>query len=179
MKRLAQFLRSVIPADPWQLVFLAGVVFLFICTRLPWRPSAEILMSNAIPLGLDSDTVIRNIRLVAALLYPTIFAGLVGYVTCFYPAPKPVRRILWAVILPTLVSLVFISIVIYQISRTPSSVLESQAALPFAYRWPGTNIWGLPVGFDFSIFSLLLIAVFVIRLRTGSSCFAAHVDFTS
>src|ERR1700721_2687738 len=122
MKRLAQFLRSVIPSDPWQLVFLAGVIFLFICPRLSWRPNAEIFMSKAVPVGLASESVTKSFGLVIMLLYPIIFAGLMGYATCFYPGPRPVRRILWLVFLPTLFSLVCALFVFYQNSWSPSSV---------------------------------------------------------
>jgi hypothetical protein len=43
MKRLGAFLRSVIPADPTQLIFLAGTVLLFVSPRVPWWPSRNIL----------------------------------------------------------------------------------------------------------------------------------------
>src|ERR1700689_5014584 len=101
MKHIGQFLRSVIPTDPWQLVFLAGVIFLFICPRLPWRPGAEILMSKAGPVGTPAESVTKSFGLVVVFLYPIIFAGLIGYATSFYPGSKPIRRILWLVFLPT------------------------------------------------------------------------------
>ena len=169
MKRLAQFLRSVIPSDPWQLVFLAGVIFLFICPRLSWRPNAEIFMSKAVPVGLASESVTKSFGLVIMLLYPIIFAGLMGYATCFYPGPRPVRRILWLVFLPTLFSLVCALFVFYQNSWSPSSVLESHSLIPPAFRWLRASFWKFPVGFDFCVFSLLLLAIFVIRLRSGTS----------
>jgi membrane protease YdiL (CAAX protease family) len=169
MKRLAQFVRSVLPADPWQLTFLVGVIFLFICPRLPWRPSAKILMSQAAPVGLASDAVTKSFGLVIMLLYPIIFAGLIGYATCFYPGPRPVRRILWLVFLPTLFSLVCILFVFYQNSWSHSSVLEPHSLIPPAFRWLRASFWKFPVGFDFCVFSLLLIAVFVVRLRSGTS----------
>jgi membrane protease YdiL (CAAX protease family) len=169
MKRLVQFLRSVIPADPWQLVFLAGVIFLFICPRLSWRPSAEILMSKAVPVGLASDSVTKSFGLVVMLLYPIIFAGLMGYATCFFPGPRPVRRILWLVFLPTLFSLMCTLFVFYRRSWSPSSVLEPHSLIPSAFRWLRASFWKFPVGFDFGVFSLLLIAVFVVRLRAGTS----------
>jgi membrane protease YdiL (CAAX protease family) len=170
MKRLAQFFRSVLPADPWQLVFLTGVIFLFICPRLPWRPSAEIFMSRAVvPVGPISESVTKSLALVIVLLYPALFAGLMGYATCFYPGSRPVRRILGLVLLPALFSLVCIFFVFYQISGSHSSVLESRAVLLPAYRWLWAIFWHFPAGFDFCVFSLLLIGVFVVRLRSGTS----------
>jgi len=169
MKRATQFFRSVIPADPWQLVFLTGVIFLFICPRLPWRPSAEILMSKAAPVGFVSESVTKSFGLVVILLYPIIFAGLMGYATCFYPGPRPVRRIRWFVFLPTLFSLACILFFFYQNSGSPSSVLEPHSLIPPAFQWLRASFWHFPVGFDFCVFSLLLLAIFVIRLRSGIS----------
>jgi uncharacterized PurR-regulated membrane protein YhhQ (DUF165 family) len=169
MKRLVQFLRSVLPADPWQLAFLVGVIFLFICPRLSWRPSPEILMSKAVPAGFASESVTRSFGLVVMLLYPIIFAGLMGYATCFYPGPRPVRRILWFVFLPTLFSLVCTLLVFYHNSWSPSSVLEPHSLVPPAFRWLRASFWKFPVGFDFCVFSLLPLAIFVIRLRSGTS----------
>jgi hypothetical protein len=105
MKRIGRFLRSVIPTDPWQLVFLSGVIFLFICPRLPWRPSAEMFISKAVPAGPISESETKSFGLVIVLLYPALFAGLMAYATCFYPGPRPVRRILGLVLLPALLAL--------------------------------------------------------------------------
>jgi|ERR1700722_1352188 len=167
MKRLGQFLRSVIPSDPWQLVFLVGVVLLFVSPRLPWHTSAEILAAKGFPLGLDSEALLKNLQLVIAFLYPVTFAGLVAYLTCFYPGPKPVRRVIWFVFLPALISLALIFSILYRISRRPSSVFEPPALLPL--QWLRSNIWGFPVGLYFCVFSLLLILAFVIRLQFGKS----------
>jgi membrane protease YdiL (CAAX protease family) len=169
MKRLAQFFRSVLPADPWQLVFLAGVIFLFICPRLPWRPSAEMFMSKAVPVGPISESVTKSFGQVIVLLYPALFAGLMGYATCFYPGPRPVRRILGLVLLPGLFSVVSILFVFYQLSGSGTSVLETHALIPLVYRWLRTSFWHFPLGYEFCVFSLLLIGAFVVRLRSGTS----------
>jgi hypothetical protein len=91
MKRLGQFLRSVIPSDPWQLAFLHGVVLLFVSPRLPWRTGAQILTPKALPLGLNSDALMKNLQLVVAFLYPVTFAGLVPYLTLLVSTPDPSR----------------------------------------------------------------------------------------
>jgi len=169
MKGLSQFLRLVIPADPWQLVFLAGAVLLFISPRLSWRPYALILAAKAVSLGLNSDGALKNFLLVAAFLYPVIFAGLLAYLTCFYPGPKPVRRILWLVFLPTLLSLAFIFPIFYRISRPATSVLEPNTSLSLALQWLRSSFWNFPVGLYSCLFSLLLIFAFAFRLQSGKS----------
>lgn len=39
MKRLGEFFRSVIPADPFQLLFLGGIVSLIAAHGLRWQPA--------------------------------------------------------------------------------------------------------------------------------------------
>jgi uncharacterized PurR-regulated membrane protein YhhQ (DUF165 family) len=63
---------------------------------------------------------------VVAFLYPVTFAGLVAHLTCFYPGPKPVRRVIWFVFLPTLMSLALIFSIFDRISRRPCSVFVWQ-----------------------------------------------------
>src|SRR5258708_9839886 len=81
-KRVAEFLRSVIPVDPFQLLFLAGVVCLVVAHGLGWWP---------------------GIGPFAALgVWPIIFSGAAGYFICFLPGNHPFRRIFGLVFLPTL-----------------------------------------------------------------------------
>jgi membrane protease YdiL (CAAX protease family) len=170
MKRLIQFGRSVIPADPWQLVFLTGAILLFVCPRMPWRPTTELLTSNVLPLAAKSDAVMTSVKLIVVLLYPATFAGLVAYFTCFYPGKKPIQRVLTLVFLPAIFGLGSILFVLSQMFRPPSSVFfQSQAYFPFAYRWIRSNVWDLPIGLWFCLFPLLLIAIFLVRLRSGKS----------
>jgi len=43
LKRLAEFLRSVVPADPSQLLFLAGIVCLIASHGLRWWPEGLVV----------------------------------------------------------------------------------------------------------------------------------------
>ena len=179
MKRLRQFLRSVVPADPWQFVFLAGAVMLFVSPRLRWYPSAQFLAAKAFPLGLDSVELLRNLHLVAAFLYPVIVGGLSAYLVCFYPGRKPVRRILWFVFFPTLLSMAFIFPILYRISRAPTSVLVPATPLSLLLQWLRSNFWNFPVGLYFCLFSLLLIIAFVVRLQRGKSVLPLALPLSS
>src|SRR5947209_14330570 len=90
MKRLAKFLRSVLPVDWTQLIFLFGIVCLYIAGHLrSW--ATEGTFTPYKPL------------LFAA--YMTFLAGAAGYFICFWPGMHPVRRILYWVCLPALVGL--------------------------------------------------------------------------
>jgi membrane protease YdiL (CAAX protease family) len=170
MKRLGQFLRSIIPADPWQLVFLAGVVLLFISPRLLWGPDAEILGARHNPLHPNPAAATKNAGVLLPSLYCLTFASLLLYFTCFYPGRKPVRQILWFGLLPGLFSLLFTLFLFYRISAPATSVLQSHSSHPPLLVWRSSDIWHfLPAGLYFSAFSFLLIFIFLVRLQLGKS----------
>ena len=171
MKRLAQFLRSVTPADPWQLVFLVGVVLLFVSPRLLWGPDAGILGARYQSLHSNPVDAAKNTGLLIPSLYLLTFASLLAYFTCFYPGRKPVRRILWLVLLPSLFSVLLTLSLFDRISApATTSVLESRSAASPVLVWLRSDIWDLlPLGLYFSSFSLLLILIFLVRLQLGKS----------
>ncbi|MGC2529650.1 MAG: CPBP family intramembrane glutamic endopeptidase [Candidatus Acidiferrum sp.] len=158
---------------------MIGAVLLFVSPRFPWYPNALILAAKAVPSGLNSVALRENFYLLSVYLYPMVFAGLLAYLTCFYPGPKPVRRILWLVLLPTLLSLTLIFPILYRISRPSTSVLEPAAPLSVALQWLRSNIWDFPVGLHFCVFSLLLILVFMVRLQSGKSSLSLAMPLIS
>ncbi len=167
MKHLAAFLRSVIPADSYQLIFLVGVVFLFISPRLPWWPPQILESSGLIPSILrDGDIRLESGRFIAAWLYPITFAGLVGYFVCFWPGKTPVYRILLAVCFPAVLSLVLILREFFQLTRGTSSILELQSSFA-VLKWLHLNAWKLSPGFYFCAVGLVLILVYAMRLALG------------
>lgn len=169
MKRLVIFLRSVIPADPYQLVLLFGVVFLFVSPRLPWWPSEILepsdLFSSALP---DGNNRLESGRFIAAWLYPITFAGLAGYFACFWPGKTPVRRVLWAVCFPTTLSLVLILYKYFRLTPTTLSIFELHSSR-IVFKWIQLNAWKLSPGFYFCAVGLLLVLVYTIRLAIGVS----------
>jgi membrane protease YdiL (CAAX protease family) len=156
MKRLAIFLRSVIPADPDQLIFLVGVVFLFVSPRLPWWPSKI--------LGDDSRS--QFVGLMATWLWPIIFVGLAGYFVCLWPGKTPVRRILGAVCFPTVLSLLLILCTFFRLTRTTASIFQSHDSL-VVLKWLQLNAWKLSAGFYFCTAGLMLVLIYTIRLTLG------------
>jgi membrane protease YdiL (CAAX protease family) len=169
MKHLAQFLRSVIPEDPWQLILLLGVVFLFISSHLSWLPSA-LLGYLGIPLSA-SDAEARAWVMRSYLIlwfYPITFAGVAGYFVCFWPSERSLRRILGVVCLPALVSLTLVVWMYYQFER-PTSVLQFKSN-PFSFLiWLRLNASRFPTGPVFCALGLALIFIFAIRLALGHS----------
>jgi hypothetical protein len=90
----------VIPADPWQLLYLIGAVFLFVCPRLSWW-SSDFLSKVQHPLSRRHEFSSKFVL----CIWPINFAGLAGYFVCFWPGKNPVRRMLGFVVGPAIIGL--------------------------------------------------------------------------
>jgi membrane protease YdiL (CAAX protease family) len=163
LKRAAEFLRSVIPADPHQLLFLGGIVCLVIAHGAKWWP-AEVRLATDQLTGWFG----RLLQMFGPLfVYLIIFAGIAGYFVCFWPGSHPVRRILALVFLPTIAGLGLMLSCVAYLGGSSSSVLESTGSLVVhRIRWVQTMLWKLS-GFRFSLIGLLLIGIFTSRLAFG------------
>ena len=154
MKRLAKFLRSVLPADRTQLIFLFGIVCLYIAGHLRSWP-AEGIFTPYKPL------------LFAA--YMTLLAGAVGYFVCFWPGRNPARRILYWVCLPAVVGLSLTYGLFLYYALGPSSANGTGKYTVHTIGWALSALWKLGPGFHSALLGLILVALFGCRLATGRS----------
>ncbi len=166
---LAGFLRSVMPADPWQLVFLTGTIFLFISPRLAWRPMSLTPAMDPTSTSSAADQRIQFVVHLNALIWPIIIGSLVSYFSCFWSGIRPLRRILAGVFLPTLLGLTLILYEYYRFTHPVRSVFESSGPAVALYKWLGANLWKFPTGVYFCFFGLILLATFTVRIYLGSS----------
>ena len=166
MKRLTEFVRSIIPEDPFQLFLLAGVVCLVVAHGLGWWPT-----------GLSHASEVRSGRFGGLIerfgffsVYFIIFSAMAGYYVCFWPGKHPVRRMLWLVCAPALIGIGLMFSRIIYLSGPASSVLESGGStLSHRVAWAKSILWTLPSGFQFTTLGLLLIAAFISRMAFGIS----------
>lgn len=160
MKRLAKFLRSVLPADWTQLIFLFGVVFLYIARILRSWPAEEIFISS------ERFPFVSHMPLLFAAHMP-LLAGVAGYFICFWPGRHPVRRILYWVCLPALggLSLTY-GLFLY---HGPSAAHETGKYTAHTISWALSALWRLGPEFHFALLGLILVALFAWRLATGRS----------
>jgi membrane protease YdiL (CAAX protease family) len=153
VKRVFVFVRPVLPEDPTQLVFLFGVVCLFIARYLRWSP--WVVAHNATkPL----------LVFVALALYAIQFAGSAGYFVCFRPGGYPLRRLLWFVCLPALVGLVVLCASYVYIAALASGNIS--------LRNLGSSLSilsELGPGFHYTLIGFILVAVFTSRVALGSA----------
>lgn len=159
MKRLGEFLRSVIPADPAQLIYLAGLVCLTICVRVRWEPLGSVF-------GMDDQLsdlgITKNERLQTLRYFLVGGKGLVklavisGYFNCFFPGKRPALRILLSVILPTVIAIAIISV--FYLHSSPAAYKSILDSLPQA------SLWQLGPGFRICVLGLGLILAFLSRM---------------
>lgn len=165
MKRVLEFIRSVIPGDPWQLLFLAGIVCLIASHGLRWWPASFAFPEDS------SDSLRQSAWYMGWIpVYFIIFSAPAGYYLCFWPGKRAPRRIFWLVCVPALLGLSLMFSRVLYLSSTPPSVFESgSSALSRSLRFAESTLWKLPPGFHFTLLGLLLIAVFTSRVAFGIS----------
>jgi membrane protease YdiL (CAAX protease family) len=162
VKHLAAFLRSVIPADPSQLLFLIGIVCLVIAPRLRWWPAG--LRVSPEHLASRFDGQVQDIGIF--LLFPIMFASVAGYFVCFWPGGRPTSRILCTVCLPATGGFGLMLARFLYLTTPYSSVLETTGKMAHATNWVA-SLWKLPAGFNVCLLGLLLILIFTSRLSLG------------
>lgn len=147
------FLRSVLPGDPIQLLFLCGAVCLFIAPHLRWGL-----------FGTPTKSLLARVFAILAL-YAVHFAATAGFYVCFRPGGLPARRILWWVSVPAIVG--ELTLTVY--------VLFGQAQ-PFEINSISAYTFGLfsllsrfGPGFHFGVAGLVCVVVFAARLTLGST----------
>jgi len=152
MKRIVEFLRSVTPSDPWQLLYLAGAVFLFLSPRLDWS-FAALPSFGYIFLGLA----------------PIVIAGIFAYLGCFEPGKRPLHRIALAVFLPTLLGFGLLIGESAFFRETNQSIFVHRIGLAAFLEECTIAFKEHPTGFLFALIALAMLAAFALRLYLGIS----------
>jgi membrane protease YdiL (CAAX protease family) len=164
LKRLVEFLRSVIPADPTQLIFLAGVVSLFVAPHLRWWPTGLGVAPQRV-----ADSFGQTVESLGVLfVVPIIFATVAGYFVCFWPGNHPICRILGLICFPAIAGMCLMFGRIVYLSGPSSSILQGTRSLVVSkINWACALPWKSLTGFHFCLIGLLLIATYTSRLAFG------------
>ena len=164
LTRVVEFLRSVIPADPTQLVFLAGVVSLFVAPHLRWWPTGLGVAPQRV-----ADSFGQTVQSLGVLfLLPITFAAVAGYFVCFWPGNHPIRRILGLICFPAIAGMCLMFGRILYLTGPSSSILQGPRSLVASkINWAWSLPWKFLTGFHFCLIGLLLIAIYTSRLAFG------------
>lgn len=159
MKRLTLLLRSVLPADLFQLVFLCGVV----CLTL--APCMLVWPAGTDPYSEGESVRFAWNRFMMIAMWPFIFAAEAGYFVCLWPGKRPARRTFLIVILPALVGLGAVTAT-YVGLRPPGSVLYA-SSLRYALGPAILGLWKSGSSLHFGLLGLVLVSIFASRLALG------------
>jgi membrane protease YdiL (CAAX protease family) len=163
VERLAKFIRSVIPADPTQLLILAGAVFLTVSPHLKFWP----LPSTGLPDDRTEQLFALAGTLRVLFIWFVMFSGMAAYFVCFWPGSHPVRRILLSVFAPAVVGSGFMLAQIFWFTQQTTSVLQFRRHVTQSVSRLDWMQWISLPGFFFCFTGLLLIAIYVSRLAFG------------
>ncbi|MGB8660142.1 MAG: type II CAAX endopeptidase family protein [Candidatus Acidiferrum sp.] len=174
MKRFVQFARSVVPSDPFQLLFLVGSILLLICMQLrcfpvskDYVPGVNVFLSGSYG-DQAANTYQAWLLFSVAARFPIVLAGAAGLFICFWPGPRPVRRILLFVCVPAFAGTAAICMHFLQLTKNSD--------FPFAsvlQRGPQDEariikaLWSIGPALHMSVFGILLVLVFLSRFGFG------------
>jgi len=173
VKRLLTFLRSMIPADPAQLLFLGGSILLLIDFELRCFPAdaasavgLRSVFGSPSSFSFDQPLVWYGFSVAARL--PVFFAGVAGLFICFRPGGRPARRILTLVCLPAVFGLAILFIGFVSMAHWPGniSVLDK---ISFRATSAILGFWGLGTPLHMWLLGMALVLAFVWRLRWGNA----------
>ncbi|HTB92733.1 MAG TPA: CPBP family intramembrane glutamic endopeptidase [Candidatus Sulfotelmatobacter sp.] len=156
VRRAATFLRSVIPLDPTQLLFLMGAILLLVATRVSWRPYTPSHSGAVNYWEHYGSTVVGNLVVLAA--------GLTALYACFWPLRNPVRKVFWAVLVAGLLGLLFHLWKFFDLTVGERSVLDTRNRMWEMFPWVKLNTPNLPTGFFILALGLGLVAVYLSRM---------------
>lgn len=171
--RLIAFVRSVLPAEPAQLLLLAGATLLFISPEMRWWPrptDASLRAVHSLPSWGSALTLWAS--LVRILSLPILAAGSIGYFACFRRnLGNSVRTLLWILAcaligLSAVCGAGFFSFMESGLgSHSLFSSYTSQAVA--SLRDLPSFFMDLGPGLRFSLTGLLMVAIFTFLLWTG------------
>jgi len=151
------FLRSVMPEDPWQLVYLAGLVCLTVSPKLRWH--------RTLPTAQSASSA-QQAKIVLLYFVAMQFNGLSaasGYAACLWSPRRPAKRLLWTVCFPAVLGIAGFLAWKNSLEIVSGSVLARESwASNFASSIPQS--WGSGPGLHYCVFGILLIACFASRV---------------
>lgn len=167
MTRTLQFVRSILPEDPFQLFLLAGLVCLSIAPHLRWWPTGQNDQWSATLRG--SPVWMEYYVLQVAAFYGLILASSVGYFLCWWPGKRQVAKVWLGVLCPAFVSVVVIAAKFLSIRAGGYSVLSQTHRMNMSFSWSLRELWLVGSGMHFAIAGIALTAIFAGRLMSGLS----------
>lgn len=167
MNRAAAFVRSILPRDLTQLLFVAGSLLLFISPRIPWRRG----------FGIDLDVGSSNLPLkqlfeggwvALASHILLMIAASAGFFLCVWPGKRPVRTVLAFVFIPSVWAVLAMCVKFLWLPRNAEFLGIGTSAIRSHFIPAALSILTqLGPGLDIAILGILCVSLFLSRLMMG------------
>lgn len=177
-KRIVGFVRSVLPAERAHFLLLFGATFLFIAHGLRWWVSPQAIARSpwVDSSGFDFP---RWVNYVAIMALPMWAAGAAAGFVCLVPVRRPLRRLVFAILLPTSAALLMIPIVgavrfPEEVGLFYQSVNETNNRMPQAIL---TVLRSLGPGLQIAATGCILIVIFTVLFSWGRATLPIRLRF--
>jgi membrane protease YdiL (CAAX protease family) len=174
IRRLAQFLKSVWPADRAFVALLVGSILLLMAQHLAtwtlWMRALYRQSGNSISL-LAHVSSLLNLS-----TFPVYFAGAAALFICFFPGERPSARLAKWVYVPTAIGLTAnLLIVSYLRKMYPSVPIPDGHPLTLTLSGFATLVHGVGAGIWSAIIGTFLILYGDLRLRSANLHLPVHL----
>jgi membrane protease YdiL (CAAX protease family) len=173
LKRIMQFVRSVLPADPAQLLFLCGCILLFISFWLRWWPaevSGSVRHIGPFTVHQSDASILRDANAWIPFYWwcsVTLSAcGAGGLFLSLWPGSRPLRCVFLFVWMPCFLALTAICGRWLYLAKDPLFPLLEHS-LPIRPHSPYWAVWQLGPGLHVSLLGLIFVSLFLSRMAFG------------
>lgn len=172
MNRAAKFFRSLLPADPFQVFFLAGLVCLTIAPHLRWWPSYldPVVQSHSHWISTPAGAVGESWRVAVTMSgLALMVASSAGYFLCFFPARRAALKVMTLILVPSLGGVLIVALVDSWVRIPFKSVLSSRITHGYETGWRLADLWSIGTGLHVTIAGLLFTTIFLARMGLRES----------
>lgn len=172
MNRPATFVRSILPADPTQLLFILGSVLIYITASLRWWPSewsysgdpSNITRSIFLHSGTKELLIsLMHIWIPCSILFR--IAGAAGLFLCFFGSRRLIRNVLVFVCIPAIWATGVVCIRLWML--VSSKALRENSVFTHASPLQAIKLYSDLPGLRFAAAALICIFIFLGLLIAG------------
>jgi len=179
VRALISFARSFAPADRAFPYLLLGSASLYISASLGWWPAwhtAALRSLDWIPTQHDLSWNVSAQYLFLLLSVPFRVAGATGFLTCFFPGDRPLRRLFRWVYWPAGIGVVATSLtILFAASRLTYIPIPARNGSPWNFFRYSSVSWNPGPGPLFAAAGLILIAAAAYRIHRGYATLPIHL----
>jgi membrane protease YdiL (CAAX protease family) len=168
LSRFLGFLRSILPVDLWQLVFLAGLICVGVGSRLRWILAVSPQEAETFQRLMQTSPGNFTIYFPFVFFLATLGTS-VGFALYLWKSKRPMRLILLGVCLPVVLGIIAILGWHLYLENASLSILIKPAWRSNLFGLQPSKIWNYGPGIHFCLVGVLFVFAFATRVSLGIS----------